>query len=72
MAATIMVIVQADPLGPNGISVPSGTPIKNFVPESKTLQVIFTAIIMFKGFWFDVSNSVVAIMKVYNDFKIAF
>ena len=33
---------QADPLGPNGISVPQGTPIKNFVPESKTLQVIIS------------------------------
>ena len=37
---------QADPLGPNGISVPQGTPIKNFVPESKTLQVIISIIII--------------------------
>ena len=42
-----ILIFQADPLGPEGISVPSGTPIQNYVPESKTLQVIASAIMAF-------------------------
>ena len=48
-----ILIFQADPLGPEGISVPSGTPIQNYVPESKTLQVTASAIMPFNTavFW---------------------
>ena len=45
-----ILICQADPLGPEGISVPSGTPIQNYVPESKTLQVTASTLSAYQHF----------------------